>query len=232
MAAVVHELWVQQDRNLLIMPATIPIETAAVQSLFTQYLEELGPNHRKGHRWCQSLPRRLDNANSNLGRYSATRRVARSIFFGSAPTLQSANKGIQDTHIKLGCTQPGESVATFGDALRRLTDQATYLYQNDRRYWYDTQPSVARLAQDRASQQDDDTVYAKIKDYLRGEEQKKDDVKVKGHLKVEQRQKGDFASIHLCPESGADVIDENSGLRLVILKPQYPHARRDQTRQQ
>ena len=147
MAAVVHELWVQQDRNLLIMPSTIPIETAAVQSLFTQYLEDNWvPIIEKDIDGSQSLPRRLDNANSNLGRYSATRRVARSIFFGSAPTLQSANKGIQDTHIKLGCTQPGESVATFGDALRRLTDQATYLYQNDRRYWYDTQPSVARLA--------------------------------------------------------------------------------------
>ncbi len=213
MAAVVHELWVQQDRNLLIMPATIPIETAAVQSLFTQYLEDNWvPIIEKDIDGSQSLPRRLDNANANFGRYSATRRVARSIFFGSAPTLQSANKGIQDTHIKLGCTQPGESVSTFGDALRRLTDQATYLYQNDRRYWYDTQPSVSRLAQDRASQQDDDTVYAKIKDYL----------------KVEQRQKGDFASIHLFPESSADVIDENSGLRLVMLKPQYPHARRDQ----
>jgi predicted AAA+ superfamily ATPase len=213
MAAVVHELWVQQDRSLLIMPASIPVDTSAVQSMFTQYLEDNWvPIIEKDVDGNQSLPRRLDSNNTNFGRFSATRRVARTIFFGSTPTLQSANKGMQDTSIKLGCAQPGESVATFGDALRRLTDQATYLYQNDRRYWYDTQPSVTRLAQDRAIQYDDETIYETIKDYL----------------KVEQRQKGDFASIHLCPDSGADVTDENNGIRLVILKPHYSHARRDQ----
>ena len=41
---------------------------------------------------------------------------------------QSSNRGIDERSIKLGCVQPGESAATFGDALRRLTDQATYLY--------------------------------------------------------------------------------------------------------
>jgi hypothetical protein len=34
--------------------------------------------------------------------------------------------------------------------------------------------------------------------------------------------------VHLCPESGGDVVDENNGIRLVILKPHYAHARRDQ----
>ena len=53
--------------------------------------------------------------------------------------------------IKLGCVQPGEAPATFGDALRRLTDQATYLYVDGQRYWYSLQPSVTRLAQDRAA---------------------------------------------------------------------------------
>src|SRR5262249_30990152 len=84
----------------------------------------------------------------------AGRRVARTIFLGSAPTLHTANKGLEDRQIELGCAQPGEAVATFGDALRRLTDQATHLYVDGRRYWYSTQPSVIRLAQDRASQQD------------------------------------------------------------------------------
>jgi hypothetical protein len=213
MAAVIHELWVQQDRSLLIMPSSIPVDTLAVQSMFTQYLEDNWvPIIEKDVDGNQSLPRRLDSGNANFGRYSATRRVARTIFFGSTPTLQSTNKGMQDVSIKLGCAQPGESVATFGDALRRLNDQATYLYQNDRRYWYDTQPSVSRLAQDRAVQYDDETVYALIKDYLKGE----------------QKQKGDFVSVHPCPDSGGDVVDENNGIRLVILKPRYAHARKDQ----
>jgi predicted AAA+ superfamily ATPase len=212
MASVIHELWSQQDHSLLILPATIPVDADRVQSMFTQYLDDNWvPIIEKDIDGSQSLPRRLDNSNANFGRFSATRRVARTIFFGSAPTLHSANKGMQDVHIKLGCAQPGESVATFGDALRRLTDQATYLYQNDRRYWYDTQASVTRLAQDRAAQYDDETIYELIKDYL----------------KPEQRQKSDFASVHVCPESGADITDEKDGLRLVLLKSHHPHARRD-----
>src|ERR671914_278191 len=100
-----------------------------------------------------SLPLRLDRQNPNLGRYSACRRVARTIFMGSAPTLHTANKGLDDRHIKLGCVQPGETPATFGDALRRLTDGATHLYVDGRRSWFATQPSVNRLAQERAAQQ-------------------------------------------------------------------------------
>ncbi len=213
MAAVVHELWTQQDHSLLILPSNIPLDTSKVQSMFTQYLEDNWvPIIEKDVDGNQSLPRRLDSNNPNFGRFSATRKVARTIFFSSTPTLESTNKGVQDTSIKLSCAQPGESVAIFGDALRRLTEQATYLYQNERRYWYDTQPSVTRLAQDRATQYDDETVYQTIKNYL----------------KVEQRQKADFASVHPCPDSPGDVIDENNGLRLVILKPHYPHVQRNQ----
>ncbi|GJD16394.1 hypothetical protein RIVM261_013500 [Rivularia sp. IAM M-261] len=69
---------------------------------------------------------------SNRERDSACRRVARTIYLGSAPTLRAANRGLEDRRIKLGCVQPGESVSTFGDALRRLTDQATHLYISTR----------------------------------------------------------------------------------------------------
>ena len=47
---------------------------------------------------------------------------------------------------------PGESAALFGDALRRLSGAATYLYQDAARYWYSTQPTVTKLAEDRAEQ--------------------------------------------------------------------------------
>jgi hypothetical protein len=54
--------------------------------------------------------------------------------------------------VKLGCVMPGESPAVFGDALRRLAAAATYLYQDGPRYWYSTQPTVTKLAEDRAEQ--------------------------------------------------------------------------------
>jgi hypothetical protein len=156
---------------------------------------------------AHSVPLSLDRDNPNLGRYSACRRVARTLFLGSAPTLHTANRGLEDRQVKLGCAQPGEAVATFGDALRRLTDQATHLYVDGRRYWYATQPSVTRLAQDRAAQQDPDVVREEIRRSLR----------------EAGRQRGDFARVHVCPASSADVPDER-GARLVVLDPAYAHA--------
>jgi len=213
MASVVRELWERQDANLLILPASVPIEAASVQFELTHYMEDhWQPVIEKDVDGPHALPLQLDRENANLGRYSACRRVSRTIFLGSAPTLRNPNKGLTDSQIKLGCVQPGESVATFGDALRRLTDQATHLYQNDKRYWYSTQPSVARLAQDRADQYDDDTVFEEIEQ----------------RLKAEQQNRGDFARVHACPTSGADIADDDAATRLIILKPPFTHAIHDQ----
>jgi predicted AAA+ superfamily ATPase len=211
MAAVIHELWERNDTSLLIMPATIPIDAPAVSAELTRYLEEGwtpviesdidGPN---------ALPLRLDRDNPNLGRYSATRRVARTIYLGSAPTQQAANRGIDDRSIKLGCVQPGESPATFGDALRRLTDQATYLYVDGQRYWYSLQPSVTRLAKDRAASNfNDDDVDEEIRRRLAAA--------------TRSGQRGDFATVHPAPRTPSEVPDEPD-VRLVVLGPEYPHS--------
>jgi hypothetical protein len=79
-----------------------------------------------------SLPQRIDGEQPNLGRLSATRRVARTIFLGSAPVSGAAHAGLEDRRVKLGCAMPGESPAIFGDALRRLGNAATYLYRRAR----------------------------------------------------------------------------------------------------
>ena len=71
---------------------------------------------------------------------------------GSAPIPAAANQGLEDRRVKLGCVIPGESAAVFGDAMRRLGSAATYLYQDGSRYWYSTQPTVAKLAESRAEE--------------------------------------------------------------------------------
>ena len=207
MAAVIHTLWERHDSSLQILPATVPIDERTVQSELTRYLDDPWvPVIEKDVDGPHSLPLQIDRENPNLGRYSACRRVARTLYLGSAPTLHTATKGLEDRQVKLGCAQPGETVATFGDALRRLTDQATHLYVDGRRYWYSTQPSVARLAQDRAAQQDADKVLEEIKRLLR----------------EEQNARGDFARVHAAPPSSSDIPDEPE-VRLVILGPEYPH---------
>jgi len=212
MAKVVHTLWAADDRNLLILPGSVPLDEYVVSGQLLGFLDGAwrgvvetdvdGPN---------ALPRRLDGENAGtLGRYAAARRVARSVFLGSAPTATMAHKGVDERSIKLACMQPGENVATFGDALRRLTDSANYLYVGEGRYWYDTQPSVTRLAQDRAANITTDDVHEEIR----------------RRLKDEQRRPGDFARVHLCPASTGDVPDDPEA-RLVILDPAQTHTARE-----
>lgn len=210
MAATIHALWERQDSGLLILPAMVPVDQGAVQFELTQYLDDnWGPVIDRDVDGEHSLPLRLDRQIPNLGRYSAVRRVARTIYMGSAPTLHAAHKGIDARQITLGCVQPGESVPTFGDALRRLTDDATHLYVDGTRYWYSTQPSVTRLAEDRAAQLDNDTVSETI-------------VKL---LRPQSSTRGEFARVHVCPEGSADVPDDREA-RLVILSPTATHVGR------
>jgi predicted AAA+ superfamily ATPase len=207
MAAVIHILWERQDSSLLIMPATVPVDSAPVQSELTRYLEDPWvPVIEKDVDGPHSLPLSLDRNNPNLGRYSACRRVARAIYMGSAPTLRTAHRGIEETSIKLGCVQPGESVAIFGDALRRLTDQATHLYVDGKRYWFSTQPSVTRLAQDRTERWEHDVVDEEIIRRIRLD-----------------RQRADFIAVHVAPGSSADIPDDMEA-RLVVISPDHPHA--------
>jgi len=207
MATVIHSLWENQDNDLMILPASIPIVDLNVNHELTRYLDDnWAPIIDRDVDGPHSLPLRLDRDNPNLGRYSACRRVARTIYIGSAPTVKTANRGIEDRQIKLGCAQPGRRVPIFGDALRQLTNNAIHLYQDKTRYWYSTQPSVNSLALDRAEQQTDDDVFFEIKRRLR----------------AEQSHKGHFSRVHACPESGADIPDDTDA-RLVILGPEYPH---------
>ncbi|MDR6226166.1 Swt1 family HEPN domain-containing protein [Desmospora profundinema] len=212
MAAVIHTLWERNDSSLLIMPGMIPVDEPSVQSELTKYLDDpWRPVIERDVDGVGSLPLSLERGNPNLARYSAARRVARTIYMGSAPHERANNRGIEEKTIKLGCVQPGESAATFGDALRRLTDQATHLYVDGKRYWYSTQPSVTRLGQDRAEQQDEETVKEEL---LR-------------RLRSQQRDRGEFTAVHIAPESGADIPDETTA-RLVILGPNYPHSARNE----
>jgi uncharacterized protein len=208
MASVIHSLWEQGDRNLLILPSTLPIDDRAVADSLTYYLEDgWKAVIDKDIDGQNASPRTIDQDNPALGRYSASRRVARTIFIGSAPISQGPNPGIEDRKINLGCIQPGETVATFGDALRRIEGKATYLYSDSRRYWYSTQASVTRLAHDRAQQQESSIVNTKLIEYLRPE--------------ADNRKRADFAGLHIYANASDEIADETEA-RLVLLGPEYP----------
>jgi len=207
MASVIHSLWEKGDRNPLILPSNIPIDDDRVENELTRYLSDNWvPVIQKDVDGPNSLPLRLDGEVPNLGKFAATRRVARAIYLGSAPTMTAANRGLEDRRIKLGCVMPGESPAVFGDALRRLAGAATYLYQDGARYWYSTQPTVTKLADDRAEQlkRDPDAVTRELDKRLR----------------ADLRKTGDFSRIHPLPQSSQDVADDLD-TRLVALRKRW-----------
>ncbi len=211
MAAVIHSLWEKGDKNPLILPSTIPIDDSRVQLELTRYLSDNWiPILEKDVDGPSSLPLKIDAEQPNLGKLSATRRVARTIYLGSAPTTAAAHRGLEDRHVKLGCVMPGESPAVFGDALRRLAAAATYLYQDGPRAWYATQPTVTKLAEDRAEQLKRDP------DKLAQELDKR--------LRADLRRNGDFTRIHALPRSGADVSDDLDA-RLVVLSAEHPYSK-------
>ena len=211
MASVIHSLWDNGDRSPLIMPANILLDDPPVQSELNRYLpDNWPPVIERDIDGPNSLPTRIDGEAPNLGRYGACRRVARSIFLGSAPIQTAANQGLEDRRIKLGCVNPGEPPAIFGDAMRRLANTAAYLYQDGARYWYSTQPTVATLAEGRAEE------YRRNRDPV--------DKQIEVRLRADLSNRGDFKAVHVLPASGQDVQDDHDA-RLVVLGPNYPHTR-------
>ena len=204
MAAVIHSLWEKGDRNPLILPANIPIDDPRVQFELTRYLSDNWvPVIEKDVDGPNSLPLRIDGEVPNLGKYAACRRVARTIYLGSAPTAAAAHRGLEDRRVKLGCVMPGESPAVFGDALRRLAGAATYLYQDgpallvlDAAHGHQARGGPGRAAQARSRQGGAGAGQAAAQ--------------------ATCSSKGDFSRIHPMPQSGQDVPDDLDA-RLVVL---------------
>ncbi len=212
MAAVIHELWEKQDRNLMILPGMVPMDEPSVRKELTRYLEPSwsavveadvdGP---------ESTPLAIDRENSTLGRYSACRRVSRTVFLGTAPLRGTTNRGKDIRQINLGCIQPGESLATFGDALRRLQNKATYLNTDGERTFYDTAQNINRDAESRKTGfLDDDVKHA-----------------LRLMLKKQESHAGSFGRVHACPQSPSDVGDDRDA-RLIILGPESVHISNEQ----
>lgn len=210
MATVIHRLWADNDQSLMIMPASIPLWSATVRNEMLRYLPE---------NWSaivdadidgqDSKPYQIDKSIPTLGQYTASRRVARAIFVGSAPSVAGQSvRGIEEVRVRLATVQPGEQLAAFNDALRRMSNQLTYLYTDGSRYWYDTRPTVNRMAQDRAQNIHADLVYQEAIDRLRAVRYRRED----------------FAAAHVAPPSSSEVVDEWR-TRVVVLGPEYGHKR-------
>ena len=208
MSQVIYTLWSRNDRSLLILPGLVPIDEPSVESELTHYLTNNWPVIiEKDVDGPNSVPARIDSETQRFGQLWAARRVARTIYMGSAPVAGLPHKGLDVRHVRLGCVQPGENIAVFGDALKQLGDHAAHLYADGARYWYSTQPNVTTTARDRAARKTEDEILFEICRRLRDE----------------QTTRGGFARVYPAPESSSDVPDEMD-CRLVLVHPEKTHS--------
>lgn len=206
---VIYALWIGEDQSPLIMPGSIPISAGKVNSELTQYLQDSwkavidadvdGPN---------SEPAKIDRAKPLFGQRSLTKRLARTVFFGAAPTIGSAHKGLETQRVFLGTAVPGDVPGNFHSALTQLGDRATYFYSGSGKYWYDLQANISRRAKDQAERLHREDAWAEIE----------------RRLADQSRTKGDFAGVHVCPDDTDDIPDLDEA-RLVVLHPRLTHKR-------
>lgn len=222
MAKVIYRLWDDDNKDLMIMPGSLPLYDSTARTELINYL---------GQGWDPVVDRDIDGeraetavletTETRFGSVQAARRVARTVFLGSAPssvTTKPGIRGLDRARIMLGCLQPGQTSSLYSDALNRLANQLHYLNssgdraQDETRYWFDTRANLRREMEERKKRFDDKT-----------------DVRVRMADVLKRLTNGAsfFDGAHIfTPHS--DVPDDGA-LRLVLLTPEQ-HYSREETR--
>jgi hypothetical protein len=208
MAKVIHRLWKDGNNDLLIMPGNLPLYDGNIRNEMIYYLPQgWDPVVERDIDGDRAEATEIDDYNPRFGSVQAGRRVARTIFLGSAPgTTNRMAKGIEEERVMLGSIQPGQQTSVFKDALRRLSDRLYYLNGDDR-YWFDTRPNLRREMEERKKRFDkQEDVIPVIRDQL-----------------TKSLPRGIFDGVHVFTPH-ADLPDD-SGLRLVVLPPDAHHGK-------
>ncbi len=223
MARVILRLWKDQNQDAMLLPGSLPLYDGGVRDELIAHL---------GAGWNPVLDTdidgdraeasEIDTRDPRLGAQQAARRVARTLFLGSAPSsvaLRPGNtRGMERGRILLGCLQPGASSSSsiFHDALNRLGDRLHYLNasgdraQDGARFWFDVRANLRREMEDRKGKFDErKEVYRKISEVL---------TRVSSGRSL-------FDGVHVFTPH-ADIPDD-SALRLVLLDPAHRYSKQD-----
>ena len=220
MAKVIFRLWQDDNKDLMILPGSLPLYDGSARNELIYYL---GPG------WDPVMDRDIDGERAEttiletketrFGSVQAARRVARTVFLSSAPSSVNAKpgtRGIDRARVLLGCLQPGQTSSLYSDALNRLADQLHYMSssgdksQDATRYWFDTRANLRREMEERKKRFED-----------------KNEVRGRMAEVVKKLAAGAtfFDGTHIfTPHS--DVPDD-SALRLVVLPPEQFYSREE-----
>ncbi len=221
MAKVIYRLWKDDNKDLMILPGSLPLYDGNARNELTYHLpggwDAVLEKDIDGDR---AETTELESKEPRFGAINAARRVARTLFLGSAPTSVAPKTGIRGldrARILLGCLQPGQSASTYTDALNRLADRLHYLSssgdktQDTTRFWFDTRANLRREMEDRKKRFDEKT-----------------EVRSKLDAVLKKLTSGTtfFDGVHVFIPH-ADLSDD-SALRLVVLPPEQFYSREEE----
>ena len=220
MAKVIYRLWKDDNKDLMILPGSLPLHDGSSRNELTYYLPAgWDPVIERDIDGDRAETTELENKEPRFGQVNAARRVARTIFLGSAPSSvasKAGTRGLDRARVLLGCLQPGQASSVYSDALNRLADRLHYLNssgdkaQDATRFWFDTRANLRREMEDRKRRFDDKTeVRGKIAESLK---------KVVGSATF-------FDGVHIFTPH-TDVPDDTA-LRLVLLPPESWYSREE-----
>jgi predicted AAA+ superfamily ATPase len=220
MAKVIARLWKADNKDYLILPGSLPLADGDVRNEMTYLLppgwDPVIEGDIDGDR---AETTELEGKEPRFGQVNAARRVARTLFLGTAPSCVATKPGIRGLdrgRVLLGCLQPGQTTAVYADVLGRLADRLHYLNSSGdksadtTRFWFDTRANLRREMEDRKQRFDSKTDVRK----------KIEDVVMKLFASVPL-----FDGVHAFT-SQADVPDD-SALRLVVLSPEQSFIKED-----
>lgn len=209
MAKVVHRLWKDDNHDLLILPGSLPLYDADVRNEAIYYLPQgWDPVLEKDVDGERAETTDLENKDTRLGSVQACRRVARTIFLGSAPTTSGQMvRGIERERIVLGTLQPGQQTGLYKDALTRLAERLHYLNSANDRFWFDTRPNLRKEMEERKRRFNDrEDVFPAVRERLQ-----------------KAIVSSAFDGIHVFTRDG-DVPDDFCA-RLVVLSPEFAYSK-------
>lgn len=217
-AKVLYRLWKDNNTDLMVMPGSLPLHDGSTRNELTYYLPAgWDPVIERDIDGDRAETTELENREPRFGQVNAARRVARTLFLGTAPASAATKpsvRGLDRARVLLGCLQPGQSSSVYSDALNRLADRLHYLNssgdksQDTTRFWFDTRANLRREMEDRKRRFDDKTeVREKIRDVV---------YKAVGNSTF-------FDGVH--PFTPHSDVPDDGGLRLVILPPEQQYSK-------
>ena len=200
LANCVSRMMLDGDDSPMIMPGNLPFNDAQVRDVFQRLLP--GANWGPALQEVDSDNSRvvdIDKRRQDFARFGgAARRIARTVFLGSATT--GATRGITSQDINLGVIQPGQSAASYNDALSQMRGSLYFFYADDERYYFRAEENLNKVASDRMSELTPPEIYEDIAGALRNA-------------------LGAHSGAAICPADSSQVRDDPDRVQPVIMPP-------------